>query len=115
LYASGCLEGATTDWWDAYTTAHAAVDTITCQEFQEAFRTHDILAGVIKLKLKEFLALKQDTCLSVNIGTSSPSCLVILQMKLTQIQKGKNVSWVVSKGHLTTSFRVTPSPTFRLC
>jgi hypothetical protein len=60
LYASGRLEGATTDWWDAYTTAHAAVDTITCQEFQEAFRTHDILAGVIKLKLKEFLALKQD-------------------------------------------------------
>jgi hypothetical protein len=54
------LEGATTDWWDDYTAAHAAVDTITCQEFQEAFRTHDIPVGVIKLKLKEFLALKQD-------------------------------------------------------
>jgi hypothetical protein len=29
LYASGCLEGATSDWWDAYTTAHPAADTIT--------------------------------------------------------------------------------------
>jgi hypothetical protein len=25
LYASGCLEGATADWWDAYNVAHAAL------------------------------------------------------------------------------------------
>jgi hypothetical protein len=53
------LEGAAADWWDAYTVAHAAVDTITWQEFQEAFRTHHIPFGMIKLKQKEFLALKQ--------------------------------------------------------
>jgi hypothetical protein len=29
LYVSGRLEGAAADWWDAYTTAHAVVDTIT--------------------------------------------------------------------------------------
>jgi hypothetical protein len=29
LYASGRLEGASSDWWDAYTTAHAAPNTIT--------------------------------------------------------------------------------------
>jgi hypothetical protein len=29
LYASGRLEGAASDWWDAYTVAHAAADTIT--------------------------------------------------------------------------------------
>jgi hypothetical protein len=29
LYASGCLEGPASDWWDAYTTAHAAPSTIT--------------------------------------------------------------------------------------
>jgi hypothetical protein len=58
-YASGRLEGAASDWWDAYTVAHAAADTITWQEFQESFRTHHILAGVKKPKQKEFLALKQ--------------------------------------------------------
>jgi hypothetical protein len=59
LYASGRLEGAAADWWNAYTVAHAATDTITWQEFQEAFRTHQIQSGIIKLKQKEFLALKQ--------------------------------------------------------
>jgi hypothetical protein len=59
LYASGRLEGAASDWWDAYTAAHAAADTITWQEFQESFCTHHIPTGVKKLKQKEFLALKQ--------------------------------------------------------
>jgi hypothetical protein len=59
LYASGRLEGAASDSWDAYTVAHAADDTIIWQEFQESFRTHHIPAGVKKLKQKEFLALKQ--------------------------------------------------------
>jgi hypothetical protein len=59
LYASGRLEGAASDWWDAYTVAHAAADTITCQELQESFRTHHIPGGVKRLKQKEFLALKQ--------------------------------------------------------
>jgi hypothetical protein len=29
LYASGRLEGAASDLWDAYTVAHATADTIT--------------------------------------------------------------------------------------
>jgi hypothetical protein len=29
LYASGRLEGLAADWWDVYTTAHAAPNTIT--------------------------------------------------------------------------------------
>jgi hypothetical protein len=53
------LEGAAADWWDAYTAAHVAADTITWQEFQEAFRTHRIPSGIVKLKQKEFLALKR--------------------------------------------------------
>jgi hypothetical protein len=59
LYASGRLEGAASDWWDACTVAYAAADTITWHEFQERFRTHHIPAGVKMLKQKEFLALKQ--------------------------------------------------------
>jgi hypothetical protein len=58
LYASGRLEGATSDWWDAFTAAHPNVDTITWQEFQENFHAHHIPSGIMKLK-KEFLSLTQ--------------------------------------------------------
>jgi hypothetical protein len=59
LYASGRLEGAASDWWDAYTATHAVADTITWQKFHESFLTHHILAGVKKLKQKECLTQKQ--------------------------------------------------------
>jgi hypothetical protein len=45
--------------WDAYTTAHATPDTITWQEFTESFRSHHIPAGLMRLKKREFLSLKQ--------------------------------------------------------
>jgi len=59
LYASGRLEGSTADWWDSYTGAHANPATITWLEFKNHFRSHHIPAGVIKLKKKDFLSLKQ--------------------------------------------------------
>ncbi|CAN6347612.1 unnamed protein product [Urochloa humidicola] len=59
LYASGRLEGTAGDWWDAYTDAHANVENITWQEFTNSFRNHHIPAGLMKLKKKEFQALKQ--------------------------------------------------------
>src|SRR6187551_1787540 len=59
LYASGRLEGSASDWWDAYLAAHATPDAITWQEFRTNFRSHHIPAGVMKLKKKEFLSLKQ--------------------------------------------------------
>jgi hypothetical protein len=58
LYASGRLEGAASDWWDAFTAAHVNADTITWQEFQVNFRTHHIPSGIMKLK-KEFISLTQ--------------------------------------------------------
>jgi hypothetical protein len=48
-----------------YTVAHAAPNTITWQEFRDSFRVHHIPSGVIKLKQREFLALKQGN-MSVN-------------------------------------------------
>ena len=33
LYASGHLRGPAADWWDSYTAAHDAADTITWAEF----------------------------------------------------------------------------------
>jgi hypothetical protein len=59
LYASGRLEGSASDWWDAFTAAHANTDTITLQEFQENFSAHHIPSGIMKLKKKEFLSLAQ--------------------------------------------------------
>jgi hypothetical protein len=58
LYTAGRLEGLAADWWDAYTVAHAALNTITLQEFRDSFRVHHIPSGVIMLKQREFLTLK---------------------------------------------------------
>jgi hypothetical protein len=58
LYASGRLEGTAADWWDAYTAAHNAPNTITWQEFKNQFREYHIPKGLMKLKKKEFLVLK---------------------------------------------------------
>jgi hypothetical protein len=65
LYAPGRLEGLASDWWDAYTAAHPAPNTITWQQFRDAFHAHHIPDGVLKLKQREFLALKQGN-MSVN-------------------------------------------------
>jgi hypothetical protein len=59
LYTAGRLEGLTAEWWNAYTVAHAAPSTITWHEFKDNFRVHHKPSGVIKLKQREFLALKQ--------------------------------------------------------
>ena len=59
LYASGRLEGTAAAWWDAYTAAHNAPNTITWQEFRDKFREDHIPKGLMKLKRQEFLGLKQ--------------------------------------------------------
>jgi hypothetical protein len=59
LYASGRLTGPTVYWWDSYTASHDAVDTITWTKFDTQFRNYHIPAGLMKIKKKEFLSLKQ--------------------------------------------------------
>jgi hypothetical protein len=59
LYASSRLTGPAADWWDSYCAAHAAANTITWAEFSTQFRNYHIPAGLIKIKKKEFLSLKQ--------------------------------------------------------
>jgi hypothetical protein len=58
LYAAGRLQGSASTWWDAYTVAHDAPDTITWDKFTTNFRSHHIPSGVMNIK-KEFLSLKQ--------------------------------------------------------
>jgi hypothetical protein len=55
LYASGRLTGPAADWWDSY----VAADTITWAELTTQFRNYHIPAGLMKIKKKEFLSLKQ--------------------------------------------------------
>ena len=43
----------------SYTTAHDATDTIIWAEFATQFRNYHIPAGLMKIKKKEFLLLKQ--------------------------------------------------------
>jgi hypothetical protein len=59
LYASSRLTSPAADWWNSYVAAHDAVDTITSAEFTTQFRNYHIPAGLIKIKKKEFLSLKQ--------------------------------------------------------
>jgi hypothetical protein len=59
LYASGHLTDPAADWWDSYTGAHDAANTITWAEFATQFRNYHIPAGLMKIKKKEFLSLKQ--------------------------------------------------------
>jgi hypothetical protein len=59
LYASRRLEGAASDWWDAYTTTYTNANNITWQESCNNFRAHHIHSGIMKLKKKEFLSLIQ--------------------------------------------------------
>jgi hypothetical protein len=59
LYAAGRLVGLAGYWWYAYATAHPNRQNITWQEFRDNFRTYHIPSGVIKLKQREFLSLRQ--------------------------------------------------------
>ena len=59
MYASGRLEGAAANWWDAYTASHTDPNTITWQEFRNQFREHHIPKRLMKIKRQELLALKQ--------------------------------------------------------
>jgi hypothetical protein len=59
LYASGRLTGPAAGWWDSYVAAHDAADIITWAEFSTQFRNYHIPAGLMKIKKKEFLSLKQ--------------------------------------------------------
>jgi hypothetical protein len=62
LYSSGRLTGSAADWRDS-TAAHDAANTITWAEFATQFRNYHIPAGLMKIKKKEFLSLKQDNML----------------------------------------------------
>jgi len=57
LYAAGQLRGAALDWWESYRPQDR--ECFTWAQFRERFRSHHVPAGIMKMKKKEFLSLKQ--------------------------------------------------------
>jgi hypothetical protein len=57
LYAAGQLRGSALDWWESYPAQDC--DALTWVQFRERFRNHHIPEGIMKMKQKEFRALKQ--------------------------------------------------------
>jgi hypothetical protein len=91
LYASGRLTGPAADWWDSYTAAHDAADTITWAEFSTQFRNYHIPAGLMKIKKKKFLSLKQGSMSVVSIATSLFSYLDMPLMKLLKMRGSRSI------------------------
>jgi hypothetical protein len=59
LFAAHQLYGTVANWWETYCNTYANVDTITWNEFNARFRTHNVPRGTMKLRRKEFVELKQ--------------------------------------------------------
>ncbi|WVZ97371.1 hypothetical protein U9M48_042913 [Paspalum notatum var. saurae] len=57
LYAAGQLRGAALDWRESYRPRDR--ECFTWAQFRERFRSHHVPAGIMKMKKKEFLSLKQ--------------------------------------------------------
>jgi len=51
------LRGAALDWWESYRVQDR--EAFTWAQFRENFRSHHVPAGLMKMKKKEFLSLKQ--------------------------------------------------------
>ena len=58
-FAAHQLEGPAAEWWDNYQITYPDINAITWDQFQGAFRTAHVAAGVMALKRREFHDLRQ--------------------------------------------------------
>jgi len=59
LFAAHQLRGAAASWWATYLAMQPTGRQVPWAEFSAAFRAHHIPSSVMKIKLREFMALKQ--------------------------------------------------------
>src|SRR5438105_9761750 len=59
LFAAHQLRGTAASWWATHLAMQPAGHHVLWTEFSEAFKAHHIPSSVMKIKLREFLALKQ--------------------------------------------------------
>ena len=57
-FASHQLDGPATAWWENYTVTYP-FDTVTWDQFQQAFRTAHVSEGAMAMKKREFRNLRQ--------------------------------------------------------
>src|SRR6266540_4411170 len=61
LFATHRLRGPATSWWETYFAMQPAEYRVPWTEFSAAFKAHHVPSSLIKIKLREFLTLKQGT------------------------------------------------------
>jgi hypothetical protein len=115
LYASGRFKGAASDWWDAFTAAHANADALTWQEFQVNFRAHHIPLRIMKLNKKEFLSLTQGNMTVSEHRDRFTQLSHYTPEEVDSDEKHQECFLEGLIGPFHTSYRATVSPTFRLC
>ena len=59
LFATHQLRGPAASWWDTFLVMQPAGRQVPWTEFCEAFRAHHIPSSILKIKMREFLTLKQ--------------------------------------------------------
>ena len=57
-FAAHQLDGPAASWWENYTATHP-IDTVTWDQFQQAFHTAHVSAGAMAMKKHEFRNLRQ--------------------------------------------------------
>jgi hypothetical protein len=67
-FAAHQLEGPAAEWWDNYQITYPDVNTITWNQFQQAFRTAHVVDRVIQLKRREFRDLHQGSRSVIEYG-----------------------------------------------
>ncbi len=61
LFAAHQLRGPAASWWDTFLAMQPAGHRVPWTEFRAAFKAHHIPSSVVKIKLREFMTLKQGT------------------------------------------------------
>src|SRR5436189_1121388 len=61
LFATHQLRGSAASWWETYLAMQPAGYRVPWMEFRAAFKAHHVPLSLIKIKLCEFLTLKQGT------------------------------------------------------
>src|SRR6266540_7027893 len=61
LFATHQLRGPATSWWETFHAMQPIEYRVPWTEFRAAFKAHHVPSSLIKIKLREFLTLKQGT------------------------------------------------------
>src|SRR5438132_14346539 len=61
LFAAHQLRGPAASWWETFLAMQPTGHRVPWTEFRAAFKDHHIPSSVVKIKLHEFMALRQET------------------------------------------------------